>query len=77
MGGATLFEKVWAEHEVANLGDGLSLLHVDRHLMHDLNGMKSLVELRERVAQLGIDAPRATPRPVPSPDLTPMRLEEK
>jgi 3-isopropylmalate/(R)-2-methylmalate dehydratase large subunit len=48
MGGATLFEKVWAEHEIANLGDGLSLLHVDRHLMHDLNGMKSLVELRER-----------------------------
>jgi 3-isopropylmalate/(R)-2-methylmalate dehydratase large subunit len=48
MGGATLFEKVWAEHEVANLGDGLSLLHVDRHLMHDLNGMKSLIELRDR-----------------------------
>jgi 3-isopropylmalate/(R)-2-methylmalate dehydratase large subunit len=48
MGGATLFEKVWAQHEVANLGDGLSLLHVDRHLIHDLNGMKSLVELRER-----------------------------
>ncbi len=48
MGGLTLFEKVWAEHEVANLGDGLSLLHVDRHLLHDLNGMKTLVELRER-----------------------------
>jgi 3-isopropylmalate/(R)-2-methylmalate dehydratase large subunit len=48
MGGATLFEKVWVHHEIANLGDGLSLLYVDRHLMHDLNGMKSLVELRER-----------------------------
>ena len=48
MGGSTLFEKVWAEHEVADLGDGLSLLHVDRHLLHDLNGMKTLVELRER-----------------------------
>ena len=58
MGGATLFEKVWAEHEVADLGDGLSLLHVDRHLMHDLNGMKSLVELRER--GLGVRNPELT-----------------
>ncbi len=48
MAGSTLFEKVWGEHEVANLGDGLSLLHVDRHLLHDLSGMKALVELRER-----------------------------
>jgi 3-isopropylmalate/(R)-2-methylmalate dehydratase large subunit len=52
MGGLTLFEKVWAGHEVANLGDGLSLLHVDRHLLHDLNGMKTLVELRERGHQV-------------------------
>jgi 3-isopropylmalate/(R)-2-methylmalate dehydratase large subunit len=45
---ATLFDKVWDEHVIADLGDGLALLHVDRHLLHDLGGMRSLVALRER-----------------------------
>jgi 3-isopropylmalate/(R)-2-methylmalate dehydratase large subunit len=31
-----MFDKIWAEHEVADLGGGLSLLNVDRHLIHDL-----------------------------------------
>lgn len=44
----TLFSKIWDEHVIADLGDGLALLHVDRHLLHDLNAMKSLKELRER-----------------------------
>jgi 3-isopropylmalate/(R)-2-methylmalate dehydratase large subunit len=33
----TLFEKIWSQHVVAEL-DGVSLLHVDRHLLHDLEG---------------------------------------
>src|SRR5437667_12164535 len=45
---ATLFSKIWDQHVIADLGDGLALLHVDRHLLHDLNAMKSLQELRER-----------------------------
>jgi len=48
MSGATLFEKVWREHVVAALGGGVDLLHVDRHLQHDLGGAKSHQELRKR-----------------------------
>jgi 3-isopropylmalate/(R)-2-methylmalate dehydratase large subunit len=44
----TLFDKLWASHIVADLGDDLALLHVDRHFLHDLNGMKVLAELRAR-----------------------------
>ena len=32
----TLFEKIWSEHVVADLGDGLALVFVDRHLMPEL-----------------------------------------
>lgn len=35
MAARTLFDKVWDDHIVADLGDGFSLLHVDRHLLHD------------------------------------------
>jgi 3-isopropylmalate/(R)-2-methylmalate dehydratase large subunit len=48
----SLFEKVWASHVVADLGNDLALLHVDRHLLHDLNGMKVLAELRARGYQV-------------------------
>jgi 3-isopropylmalate/(R)-2-methylmalate dehydratase large subunit len=48
MAGLSLFDKVWNAHVVADLGDGLALLHVDRHLLHDLSGMKVLVDLRQR-----------------------------
>jgi 3-isopropylmalate/(R)-2-methylmalate dehydratase large subunit len=44
----SLFERVWNSHVVADLGGGLALLHIDRHFLHDLNGMKALAELRER-----------------------------
>ena len=30
----TLFEKIWASHVVAELGDGWCLLHIDRQLLH-------------------------------------------
>jgi 3-isopropylmalate/(R)-2-methylmalate dehydratase large subunit len=32
----TLFEKIWDEHEIADLGDGFSLLFVDRHNINDV-----------------------------------------
>ncbi len=48
MGASSLFEKIWSSHVINELGDGFALLHVDRHILHDLNAMKSLVELRER-----------------------------
>jgi len=30
----TLFDKLWDAHHVAELADGRSLIHVDRHLVH-------------------------------------------
>ncbi len=47
MPGRTLFNKIWDAHVVADLSDGFSLLHVDRHLVSD-PGSKALGELRQR-----------------------------
>jgi len=44
----TLFDKLWDAHLVADLGDGVALLHVDRHLLHDLSGHGALKELERR-----------------------------
>lgn len=44
---ATLFEKIWRRHVVADLGEGFSLLHVDRHVLQDFNG-NSFTRLAER-----------------------------
>ena len=43
----TLFRKIWDEHVVADLGDGFALLHVDRHVVHDLGG-RALVNVNKR-----------------------------
>jgi 3-isopropylmalate/(R)-2-methylmalate dehydratase large subunit len=47
MTGRTLFEKLWDAHAVSDLGDGFSLLHVDRHLVSD-PGSKALAAMRKR-----------------------------
>lgn len=44
----TLFDKVWDAHVVQSLGDGWDLLHIDRHLLHDLSGTAGLHDLAER-----------------------------
>lgn len=44
----TLFDKIWDAHVVRDLGDGWSLLHVDRHLVHDLVGGPAGDDLAER-----------------------------
>src|SRR5260221_2958918 len=44
----TLFDKIWDDPVVAALGDNAYLLHVDRHLLHDLGGPRGLTELKER-----------------------------
>lgn len=48
MAGKTLFDKVWEPHVVARLGGDAVLLHIDRHLMHDLGGPVGLAELKRR-----------------------------
>lgn len=45
---ATLFEKIWNEHIVADLGGGVSLLHVDRHYLHELCVSRGFPTLHKR-----------------------------
>lgn len=54
----TLFDKIWAAHSVADLGGDTWLLHVDRHLIHDLVAGPALTDLAKRR------------RPVRNPELT-------
>lgn len=44
----TLFDKIWSQHVVQDLGDGWFLLHIDRHLLHDLSGPPALADMRAR-----------------------------
>jgi len=44
---STLYDKVWDQHVVSDLGDGVSLLHVDRNFIHDLSGTRALRALAE------------------------------
>ena len=44
----TLLDKCWDAHVVAALDGGFQLLHVDRHLLHDLSGPLPLMQLQER-----------------------------
>ena len=44
----TLFEKIWDAHVIQDLGDGWALLHIDRHLLHDLSGPPALAEIAKR-----------------------------
>ena len=49
MPGQTLFDKIWSQHVVAELSGDLSLLLIDRHYLHDLEGGPNF----ERLAKLG------------------------
>jgi 3-isopropylmalate/(R)-2-methylmalate dehydratase large subunit len=44
----TLFEKVWNQHVVEDLGDGMQLMFVDRHLMHELSGHRGHIVIGKR-----------------------------
>jgi 3-isopropylmalate/(R)-2-methylmalate dehydratase large subunit len=44
----TMFDRIWDQHVVEDLGDGVQLLHVDRHLMHELSGQRGQMELKKR-----------------------------
>jgi 3-isopropylmalate/(R)-2-methylmalate dehydratase large subunit len=48
MSGRTLFDKVWDEHVVDTLAPGIDLLHVDRHLLHDMHGGDSIAQVLKR-----------------------------
>jgi 3-isopropylmalate/(R)-2-methylmalate dehydratase large subunit len=44
----TLFDKLWEAHVIKELDDGWALLHIDRHLLHDLSGPPAMREVAER-----------------------------
>ena len=48
MTGRTLFAKIWDEHVVAALAPGVDLLHIDRHLLHDMGGGDAIAEVMDR-----------------------------
>ncbi|MEP6971858.1 MAG: 3-isopropylmalate dehydratase large subunit [Betaproteobacteria bacterium] len=54
----TLFDKLWDAHVVTDLGDGSALLHVDRHLVHDLGGAPAFAALAKR--DLPVHSPELT-----------------
>jgi 3-isopropylmalate/(R)-2-methylmalate dehydratase large subunit len=52
VGGRTLVDKIWDQHVVAELGDGLDVLHVDRHLVHDVTSPRAFTTLAERAVEV-------------------------
>src|SRR5262245_10673109 len=46
--GRTLLAKIWDQHVIARVSDDTDLLHVDRHLLHDLGGSRGLLDLKNR-----------------------------
>jgi len=48
MSAKTLFAKVWDEHVVDTLAPGIDLLHVDRHLLHDMHGGGVIAQVLQR-----------------------------
>jgi 3-isopropylmalate/(R)-2-methylmalate dehydratase large subunit len=45
--GRSIIEKLWDEHCIADLGDGSSLLYIDRIFLHERTGSVALKELAE------------------------------
>jgi 3-isopropylmalate/(R)-2-methylmalate dehydratase large subunit len=50
---STLFDKIWDTHVVEDLGEGWVLLHIDRHLLHDLSGPSALMDVKRRGLTVG------------------------
>ena len=43
-----MLAKLWDQHVIARVSDDTDLLHVDRHLLHDLGGSRGLLDLKSR-----------------------------
>lgn len=46
MGAKTLFEKIWDQHVVKQDPDGMTLLYIDRHLIHEVTSPQAFEGLR-------------------------------
>jgi 3-isopropylmalate/(R)-2-methylmalate dehydratase large subunit len=47
MTGKTLYDKLWDDHVVADLGDGDALLYIDRQLVHEVSSPQAFRALRD------------------------------
>jgi len=43
-----MLAKIWDQHVIARLSEDTDLLHVDRHLLHDLGGSRGLLDIKGR-----------------------------
>ncbi len=46
MSGSTLYDKIWDAHVVAERDDGMTLLYIDRHLLHEVTSPQAFDGLR-------------------------------
>jgi len=53
-----MLAKIWDQHVVARISDDTDLLHIDRHLLHDLGGSRGLLDLKSR--KLAVHNPELT-----------------
>ena len=42
----TLYDKLWETHLVKDLGDGTSLIYIDRHLIHEVTSPQAFEGLK-------------------------------
>src|SRR6201993_3265304 len=43
-----MLAKIWDQHVIARVSEDTDLLHIDRHLLHDLGGSRGLLDLKSR-----------------------------
>ncbi|MFQ5347757.1 MAG: aconitase family protein, partial [Rhodothalassiaceae bacterium] len=55
---ATLYDKIWSRHVVAEVGDGSALIYIDRHLVHEVTSPQAFESLR--LAGRPVRRPEAT-----------------
>jgi 3-isopropylmalate/(R)-2-methylmalate dehydratase large subunit len=53
-----MLAKIWDQHVIFSISDDTDLLHVDRHLLHDLGGSRGLLDLKSR--DLSVHSPELT-----------------
>ncbi|MBR0850720.1 3-isopropylmalate dehydratase large subunit [Bradyrhizobium diazoefficiens] len=46
--GRSMLAKIWDQHVVARVSEDTDLIHIDRHLLHDLGGSRGLLDLKSR-----------------------------
>jgi homoaconitase/3-isopropylmalate dehydratase large subunit len=50
-----MLAKIWDQHVIARLSEDTDLLHIDRHLLHDLGGSRGLLDVKNRDVKILVD----------------------